>query len=87
MSDMILACKRKPNWCSTNLWLVRYRVKLNNKIEGREMYVTDVSSCEPDELNMEVALAVAAVYGGKRIRVLETMFIATAVKAGRERTR
>lgn len=84
MEGIILSHKREPNWYPTNIWLVKYRVRINDKIEERSTYVTGLYQAHNDgKINMQAALAVAAVYGGKRIRVLSTKFINTGVQENR----
>jgi len=62
----------------TNIWLVKYRVKIHGKLEEREMYITGCQQAHNDgRLNMEPALEVAAAYGGKRVRILSTKFVGT----------
>lgn len=81
MEGIILAYKREPGWYPTNIWFVRFKVKIKGKIQERDTYVAGVNQAHNDgKINMEAALAAAAQYGGKRIRILSTHFIGTAVK-------
>jgi hypothetical protein len=86
VEGIILAYKRESLWCGTNVWLVRYRVKIRGKVEEREKYVTGVPQAHNDgKINMDAALAVAAVYNGKRIRILSTKFVGTGSMVNYER--
>lgn len=81
MEGIVLSFKRESNWSHTSVWLVKFRVRVRGQITEREMYVTGVSQAHNDgKLNIQAALAVAAVYGGRRIRILSTKFVGTGVK-------
>lgn len=81
MEGIVLSFKRELNWVGTNICLVKFRVRVRGQIIEREMYVTGISQGYNDgKINMQAALAVAAVYGGRRIRILSTKFVGTGVK-------
>jgi hypothetical protein len=78
---VILAYKREPGWTYTNIWRVTYRVRIRGEIKERVTYVTGLSQCHNNgEVYMPAALAVAGMYGGKRIRILSTKFVDSGVK-------
>lgn len=81
---MEISVKRDPLWAAVNIWKVRYQVRINRKLETREKYVVGLNACSGKESELEASVAVAAVYGGKSVRILDVSFIATGVKAGFE---
>ncbi len=80
MRGIILGFKPLSYHFLTNIWVVKYSVKINGKIKEREKYVVGMQQAHNDgEINMQAALAVAGLYGGKRIRILSTRFVDSGV--------
>lgn len=82
IEGQVLSLNRKPLWCATNIWKVCYKVKIGRKTETREKFVAGINACDGNVSQMEAALSVAAVYGGKAITIISSEFVGTGVKAG-----